>query len=79
MKVKGRLQVPATLHMQRASPSSTERVSRPGWNARVLCQPTHILDTIETELWRLNKDFRPVSVNSDSLPANADERDLTTF
>jgi hypothetical protein len=79
MKVKGRLQVPVTLHLQRAPPVSTEWVSHPGWNSRVLCHPPYISVTIETELWTLNKDFRPVSGNSDSLRANVDERDLTTL
>ena len=79
MKVKGRLQVPATLHLQRAPPASTEWVSHPDWNSRVLCQPTHISVTIETETYRLKKYFRPVGVNSDSLRANVDKRDLTIF
>jgi hypothetical protein len=79
MKVKGQLQVPATLNLQTAPTASNEWVSHPGWNTRVLCQPTHISVTIETELWRLNKDCRPVSGNSDSLWTNVDERDLTTL
>jgi hypothetical protein len=79
MKVKDRLQVPATLHLQRAPPAYIEWVSHPGWNSRVLCQPTPISVTIETELWRLNKDLRPVSGNGNSLRANVDERDLNTL
>jgi hypothetical protein len=63
MKVKDRLQVPATLHLQKAPPASTEWVSHPGWKSRVLCQPTHISVTIETELWRLdhlNAELNPI-------------------